>query len=535
MESYDYVIVGAGSAGCCLANRLSESGASVLLLEAGPPDVSPSIHNPAWAISAIFSNPRVSQAYMTTPQENLYAREIDMARGIVRGGCSSINGMMYVRGNRLNYRDWALRTDESWSYENVLPYFIRSENYLDGPGSPYRGRGGLMDVQPVPDPSRVSYAFIRTCRDNGFPMSNPYFDYNGETQAEAATLYDVTVTRDGYRASNAVAFLDSIRNRQSLTVRTGQRASSLLLDRGRAVGVEVRDGHDTHVYHAEEEIILCGGSLESPKLLMLSGIGPADHLKQMGVEVHHDLPGVGANLEDHLMLPMYVIANPASRPGVSDYLAEAALFTSTSGSDDVPPDLQYLFSAGIPELGLNPYYQPSFIFNPIMLQPESRGTVRLRSADPVDHPVLDPNYLAEQADVDVLVSGVQLAMDLLNQDPLSTFWSGEPVFAIPNLMDPYSRMAVPKGLDELREFVRMNATTVWHPSCTCRMGNDSDGESVVDPELRVRGIENLRIADGSVLPRITSGNTNAPITMIAERAADLILGKSIEPRLAEAS
>ena len=339
--AFDYIVVGAGSAGCALASRLSER-ARVLLLERGGPDSQPHIHDPAGILTAAFADKTIApDEYMTEAEPGLGNRSIPISRGIVRGGCSSINGMVYVRGNPRDYDRWAELGNTGWSYQDVLPYFKRSERYGEGP-STYHDVAGPLDVRRVPDPSVVAGAFIESAAAfAAFRDSNSSFDFNGPRQQNGAGFYQVTVTPDGRRASAAVAFLDSVKDRSTLEIRTGARATEIVIERGRAVGVRCRVDGEVRVFRADGEIVVSAGAFESPRLLQLSGIGPAAQLRTLGIEPIVDLPGVGQNLHDHAMMLTYW---PASRPTPpSTYIAEAGLFVHASDrSPDAPPDLQVL-------------------------------------------------------------------------------------------------------------------------------------------------------------------------------------------------
>ena len=341
-----------------------------------------------------------------------------------------------------------------------------------------------------------------------------------------AAHYDVTLTAGGTRASAAVAFLDPLVGRDALTVRTGARVTRVVMEGSRATGVDVltADGGEAR-YQADGEVILCAGTFESPKILMLSGLGPADHLGSLDIPIVHELPGVGANLQDHLMVVTYGLARPETDPGMSGFLGEAGLFTHVVADRAGAPDLQLHFLAGMPGFPVDPTTNPNFLICPTLLQPSSRGRVTLASADPGVPPRVDPAYLAEAADVEVLVRGIELARELHTAAPLADMAMGGLFALVPDPSDPFGkppfRFDVPvSGRDGLETLVRATATTVWHPVGTCSMGTHS--AAVVDAQLRVHGVEGLRVADASVMPRITSGNTNAPSIMIGEKAADLI-------------
>ena len=522
-QTFDYLVVGAGSAGCALAYRLSEH-ARVLLLERGGPDSQPHIHDPAGILQAVFVDQAISHPYMTEPERRLSGRPIPIHRGIVRGGCSSINGMVYVRGNRRDYDRWAELGNTGWSYDEVLPCFRRSERSAEG-ASEYHGTAGPLDVRPVPNPSPVAQAFVEAAAAlPEFRESHPDFDFNGRRQQNGAGFYRLNLTPDGRRASAAVAFLDAAGSPSTLEIRTNARATGLVIERGRAVGVRCRIDGQVQVFRAEREVILSAGAFESPRLLQLSGIGPAADLQAHGISPVVDLPGVGQNLHDHVMLLTYW---PARKPtGASIFIAEAGLFVhSRDRSPEAPPDLQYHFLAGMVGLAADPRTEPNFLFCPAVCAPRSRGEVRLRSANPDDGLVIRVNYLERGDDLEVLLRGIELAYELAATAPLSGFRSDQPPFAAVVRGGAGVRAPLPRNdAAELRRIVAEAAQTVWHPVGTCRMGPASDRSAVVDPALRVHGVEGLRVADASVMPEIPRGNTNAPCIMVGERAADLIHG-----------
>jgi choline dehydrogenase len=518
-QTFDYIVVGAGTAGCVVAGRLSERGASVLLLEMGPSDtegkVAKTIARPANVLKAIWDE-SISRRYVTIPQPGLSSRTMMVHRGVVRGGCSSVHGMVYLRGNAIDYDLWYKAGNDGWSYKDVLPYFRKSENYTGG-ASTYHGVGGPLDVRDQPTPSPAALAFIDSAASLGFRASSPTWDFNGAQQENAAGLYQVNVTPDGRRASAAVAFLDGLARTGSLTTRTHACVKRICFEGTRAIGVECLEGRSTKIYRAEREVIVSCGAFESPKLLMLSGIGPADHLRHFEIEPVSDLPGVGQNLHDHMQILVYHMAH--HKVGVSEFTAEAGLFVKTSSAVDTP-DLQYHVLAGMIGLAEDPRPRPNFLMCPVLIQPQSRGTVSLASADPRSAPLIDPRFLAENADVKVLLHGLDLMEDLALAGKLGALIDPTAVpFAVPDPLKPTEYLPLPSRAARAA-FVRATAVTVWHPVGTCKMGQDKT--AVVDSKLRVYGVEGLRVADASIMPRITSGNTNAACFMIGEACAAAI-------------
>jgi choline dehydrogenase-like flavoprotein len=520
---YDYVIVGGGAAGCVLARRLSDdSDVSVLLLEAGPPDTAEEIFVPA-AFAKLFRSP-LDWDYLTEPEPHADGRQVYIPRGRVLGGSSSINAMVYIRGNRADYDGWAARGLRGWSYDQVLPYFKRAEDNERG-ANEFHGVGGPLAVSDSRSRNPLMAAFVEAAVEAGIP-ANP--DFNGAEQ-EGAGLYQVTC-RNGMRCSAAAAYLRPIEGRENLEIRTGALATRVVLERGRAVGVEALVDGQPHVFQAEREVIVSGGAYNTPQLLMLSGIGPADHLHSIGIEVLHELP-VGDNLQDHPSVGFtYMTDEPVSlfeadteenlvafmqgQGPLTSNVAEAGLFWRSR--DDLPaPDIQFHAApAMFIEEGLVDPPGHGYTFGPCLVAPRSVGEVRLASNDPTAKPSIRHNYLAEQEDVDALVAGLKLAAQIGDAAPLAERYRT-------GTWEPPASL----GDDDLAAYVRAKAQTLYHPVGTCAMG------AVVDDELRVLGIEGLRVVDASVMPTVPRGNTNAPTILVAERAADLIRG--LAPAAAE--
>jgi choline dehydrogenase len=524
-RTFDYVIVGAGSAGCVLANRLTEDpGARVLLLEAGPHDDCDEVRIPA-AFYRLFKTQR-DWAYETEEEKQLQGRRLFWPRGRMLGGSSSINAMIYIRGNRLDYDTWR---DEygctGWGYADLLPYFRRAEDQARG-ASPYHGVGGPLRVEDLRHVHELSRAFLAAAVAWGMP---PNEDFNGSGQ-DGAGQYQVTQRR-GRRWSTADAYLRPAMRRPNLTVLTDALAARVVVERGRAVGVTYRHRGAEHTARADGEVVLAGGAVNSPQLLLLSGIGPATHLAEVGVDVLVDLPGVGANLHDHPVVPvlwftqgtddLYSAENlggmlqwlVARRGKFTSNVAETGAFLRTR--DGLPaPDVQFhVAPAMFINHGMTEPPGMGFSIGPTLVDVASRGRLTLRSADPRVPPVLQPNYLDVGSDLESLVAGVTIAREVAEQAPLRRFLRSE------YLPGPGVRTA-----DELREYVRTSAETLYHPVGTCAMGTGD--EAVVDSELRVRGVDGLRVVDASVMPLVPRGNTNAPTIALAERASDLIRGRS---------
>jgi choline dehydrogenase len=523
---YDYVIVGAGSAGCVLANRLSEDpGVKVLLLEAGGRDTKKEIHMPV-AFSKLFKG-SCDWAYYTEPEAQLGDRNLYWPRGKVLGGSSSLNAMIYIRGHRYDYDHWRDLGNDGWGYTDILPYFKKSEDQERG-ASEYHGAGGPLHVSNLRCLSPLSEAFIEAAEQSGFKRNA---DFNGASQ-EGFGAYQVTQWQ-GQRFSAAAAFLRPAMQRPNLTVRTDVQVFDILFEAKRAALVSFQQGNGSAQERAEREIIVCAGAIGSPQLLMLSGIGPAEHLRTLDIPVLCDLPGVGANLQDHPAVPVaYECAQPISLAGAESllnlvrYLAfktgpltsnvgEAGGFVKTSAGLPAP-DVQYHFAPGyFVEHGFQQIKEHGYTFGPTVIRPYSQGRLTLRSSNPLDAPLIRANYFADSRDMQRIVEGLKLARTLGAANALAKYRKRE---LLPG----------PEAKDDkaLCAHVMKYAETLYHPVGTCKMGNDS--AAVVDAELRVRGVDGLRVVDASVMPTVPGGNTNAPTIMIAEKAADLIQGRAVK-------
>ena len=525
----DYVIVGGGSAGCVLANRLSQDPKnSVILLEAGGRDWNPWIHIPVGYFKTMH-NPSVDWCYETEPDPGLNGRRLAWPRGKVLGGSSSLNGLLYVRGQAQDYDRWAQMGNTGWSWEDVLPLFKRSEDQERG-ADDHHGTGGPLAVSDMRLSRPICDAWVEAAQAAGYPF-NP--DYNGATQ-EGVGYFQLTA-RNGRRCSSAAAFLKPARGRKNLTIITRAQAQEITFDGTRATGIRYigRSGRSEHVT-AHREVILSSGAIGSPHLMMLSGLGEAAQLKEHGIEVRRDLASVGKNLQDHLQARLVFKCNEATlndevrnlvhkakiavqyaatRSGPMAMAASLATGFIRTGPHVDTPDIQFHvqpWSADSPGEGVHPF--SAFTMSVCQLRPESRGEIRLNSAEAGQYPTIHPNYLATQTDCHTIVEGIKIARRIATYAPLKDKISQE--------FRPDASLDLNDDAGTL-EWARNNSTTIYHPTGTCKMGTGPD--AVVDPRLRVHGISGLRIADCSIMPEIVSGNTNAPAIMIGEKAAAMIL------------
>jgi choline dehydrogenase len=522
----DFVIVGAGSAGCVLAARLSEDPATrVVLLEAGGEDRNMWIHIPL-GFGKTFADRRVNWCYETEPDPGAGGRRIFWPRGKVLGGSSSINGMVYIRGQHEDFDLWRQLGCTGWSAQDVLPYFRRAEHQTRG-ADDWHGTGGPLCVSDVQDGHPLSEAFIRTCVEAGYPRND---DFNGAEQEGVG--YHQTTTRNGRRCSTAVGYLHPVRNRPNLRVITGAHTQKVLFEGRRATGVAFRQDGTDRVARARREVILSAGAIGSPQLLMLSGVGPAQHLTDLGIPVVHDLAGVGQSLQDHYSAAIKlrckfpitvndIMMNPLKmlwtgleylvlRKGALTVItADVALFARTR-PELATPDVKFsiaTFSADRPQDGLHKW--SGFTLLVYQLRPESRGEIRLKTANPADAPAMRPNYLATETDRRTLVDGLKIGRGLLSARHMQAYIDSE-----------FQPGPAVQTDEQLLAYARACGGTVFHPTSTCRMGIDP--LAVVDPTLRVPGLEGLRVADASVMPTVVSGNTNAATIMIGEKCADLV-------------
>jgi choline dehydrogenase len=527
--AYDYIIIGGGSAGCVLANRLSADPAiEVALLEAGPRDKNFLIHMPA-GYPALMKTGIVDWGYHTEPQAGLNGRRLFWPRGRVLGGSSSVNAMIYIRGVPSDYSMWAQLGCRGWSWDDVLPYFKKSETYLPGADG-FHGTTGPLKVSRPGIANPLTHAWIEAGKAAGHPYTP---DFNGANQ-EGFGPIDCTVA-DGRRASAAASYLTPVLHRPNLTVISRAQAARILIQNGRAVGVEyARYGQRLEV-RASREVILCGGAINSPQLLLLSGIGPAAEIAPYGIKPVHDLPGVGKNLQDHLHgavkhnctepVSLYSVFKPTALPfhilhylfthkGPAATMGLESLAFLKSRADLIAPDIEFHFVPALyADHGRKIIYRHGFMGYYNMQRPEARGEITLKSADPLAHPAIQPNYLQNDEDLRVLREGFKIVRDVFGQTAFDRFRGDELV--------PGPKVNTDAEIDT---YHRATGETLYHPVGTCKMGQDD--MAVVDEQLKVRGLEGLRVVDASIMPRLVSGNTNAPTIMIAEKAADMILGRA---------
>jgi choline dehydrogenase len=502
--SYDYIVVGAGSAGCAAAARLSEDPAcTVLLLEAGGTDEHPDVKDPSrWP--TLLGGP-LDWCWKTAPLRSCFNRIDHVPRGKMLGGCHSHNASAWVRGHRSDFDSWAYAGCAGWSWADVLPVFKRMEDW-HGPPSEGRGTGGPIYVAPPVDPSPLAAAFVDAGRSIGLPVLD---DINGPDMLGVG-YFNLTV-KDGRRFTVVDGYLRPVASRPNLTVLTGVEARRLILERTRCTGVEFSREGAVHTASARGEVVLSAGVIGSPRLLLLSGIGPADELRRLGIAVAVDLAGVGRNLQDHVLLAGLVYECAGAPPPVRNNAAEATLWWK-SDSRLIGPDIQPVFvefALTTPELASRLPHERCYTICPSVVRPASRGTVTLASADPAGAPVIGVSFLSCDADVRAMRVAVEMCREIGGAEAFAPFRARE---ILPG----------PLGPAEMTDFIRTAASTYFHPTSTCRMGHDA--AAVVDHDLRVHGIEGLRVADASIMPTVTSGNTNAPSVMIGEKLADLITG-----------